>query len=207
MAQFRQIEAQRAKQRFLVAPDRDLVYVTDPRHPALFLQLWKSPWCKEVQYLALLVCDCMTETDWLGVNLWKMVGDLWQPNEPGPFDESKLKEITLVAKPSMCALNYTRENVMLLEHNIYGFMNYTTYEALRDVESFPLLFEVWDRHIVDETFDSVREQLEPLLPERLRRRVNFNYVIDIDCINIGMTDIVGEGTDYTRTFRGRRDTR
>ncbi|KAI0430668.1 hypothetical protein F5Y09DRAFT_306923 [Xylaria sp. FL1042] len=148
---FRREEAQRARQRFLVAPDRDLVYVTDPRHPRLFLQLLKSPWCKEVQYLALLVYDCRTETNWQGVDIGGMAGALWQPSEPGPFAGMKVKEIALVAKPETGLSNYYNSVhlPMCPRHDIYGFMDY---EALRNHGSFDDLFTTMNRYVVDETY-------------------------------------------------------
>ncbi|RYC54219.1 hypothetical protein CHU98_g11987 [Xylaria longipes] len=39
VATFRQAEAQRARQKFAIAPKQDLVYLTDPQHPELFVRL------------------------------------------------------------------------------------------------------------------------------------------------------------------------
>ncbi|KAI0911280.1 hypothetical protein F4823DRAFT_561118 [Ustulina deusta] len=197
VAAFNRDEERRATQRFIVAPDRDLIYVIDPRRSELFLQLWKSRWCKQVKRLALLVCDCWIEMEWLGTCLISREEQL-RPDEPGVFDQTELKEIMLVARPKgrLChGRPVDGLDFLDLPRDNYGFVDYA---VVRDEEQ---LFGDENVDIVNENFDAYEAQLKMMLPKDLGREIKFSRVVDIDCEDIGMTNVKSKDNIYTRSRR------
>ncbi|KAI1308269.1 hypothetical protein F5Y03DRAFT_96075 [Xylaria venustula] len=190
---FGRCERERANQTFIIAPNQDLVYITDPRHPEVFLRLWDSRWCEKVQRLALVVCDCRTGAEWLGFDLPSKVQQLW-PGAPGLFRETKLKEILLVVRPRQIPKDHAYSDLqeLLLLRDRFGFVNY---RELRDDAS---VFTQRDVNVVDSNFTIFQDQLQRMLPEHSRNEVKFSRVVDIDCNSLGMTDYEEAYRNYSR---------
>ncbi|KAI0972326.1 hypothetical protein F4678DRAFT_460553 [Xylaria arbuscula] len=194
VAAFGQKERKGAEQSFIIAPDQDLIYVTDARHPELFLRLYRSLWCREVQRLALVVCDCRTGADWLSFDVAKKARLLW-PGEP-VFRLTKLKEIMLVARPRRHPTQYTPSDLQQSASQPRDAFGFVDYEAVRDNAS---AFTQEDVTVVDQTFDIFQDQLQKMLRQASRYTViKFSRVVDIACNSLGMTDIEEVERNYYR---------
>ncbi|KAI0417158.1 hypothetical protein F5X98DRAFT_162225 [Xylaria grammica] len=183
-SQFRTDQTKKATERFWVAPERDLVYIVDPLSPELFLRLWKSPWCQQVQFLAILIGDYALENVWRETDLSRKARALW-PNEPGIFEQTKLRQIMLVVRPP----GYMRERIGLessLSRNMYGFARY---------EFCSRFFTDEHREVLGRQFQLYENQLRSMLPENSRIRIN--HEIDVDCRSIGLDR--DETPTYSRT--------
>ncbi|TGJ78585.1 hypothetical protein E0Z10_g10178 [Xylaria hypoxylon] len=191
---FRRGEAQKARQCFVMVPDQDLVYVADPLHPELSLQLWKSTWCKKVQRLAILICDCSTGVEWYGADLPDKAKELW-PDGPALFEETELKEIMLVVRPRVNPRRVGCESSLSLPRDSYGFVGYGT------AGLGSCMFSSMDKDFIDEMFKACEYQLESMFPRNLGREIKISRVVDIDCESVGLTNLEGGGSIYQRSRR------
>jgi hypothetical protein len=197
---FERKENVRAKQGFAVAVDRDLVYVTDPRHCDLFLRLWGGAWCKKVQYLAILVVDCKVQMEWYNSNIAARARHMW-PFQGHLFAESELKEITLVVRPAVNPHklpdedHYRRDRLLAHPRDVYGFVDYQRLRGDPDV------FSTIDSLIIRQNFKRYRTDLRKMMPDEMKQKITIRFAVDLDCESIGMTNVEGEGAVYKRSQR------
>lgn len=97
---FLRAQTRREEQAFSLASDRDLVYITDISGCNLFVRLWRNPWCKKIERLAILVHDWFDDEDieW-GSSFIDQYAKALVPDPGNPFSAflgSNLKEIMLV---------------------------------------------------------------------------------------------------------------
>ncbi|RWA04266.1 hypothetical protein EKO27_g10837 [Xylaria grammica] len=167
-------------------PTKAFPMAANPLSPELFLRLWKSPWCQQVQFLAILIGDYALENVWRETDLSRKARALW-PNEPGIFEQTKLRQIMLVVRPP----GYMRERIGLessLSRNMYGFARY---------EFCSRFFTDEHREVLGRQFRLYENQLRSMFPENSRIRIN--HEIDIDCRSIGLDQ--DETPTYSRTER------
>ncbi|KAI0399819.1 hypothetical protein F4802DRAFT_620776 [Xylaria palmicola] len=197
--EFRQGETQRAMQSFVIAADRDLVYISDAQHYDLFLRLWQAPWCKKIERLALLVCDTDLCVEYSCVDLDERLRAVW--DDPDAFfDGTSLKEILLVAKPKDWT-RYTKEGddhpTPMFERDMYGFVDYKEIGDYCEAEYVDLVMPSLS---VEQIFMKHEAQLKKMFPKNLGREIKIRWVVDVAC---DATDLL-ETEDGTYRIYHRR---
>ncbi|GAW26589.1 hypothetical protein SAMD00023353_3800980 [Rosellinia necatrix] len=187
-AEFRRDEARRAKQRFTISPDEDLVYIADPRHPELFAQLIQCPWFEEIERVAILILDFSVLMNWpdreRGISYW---GD-----EALSFKSTKLKEVMLVVRPVRNPINTHCERQ---PRDVYGFIDICK-DVFYGLDSW--LEKDWSEVSLD--LLSYETNLRLVFGD-LMEDVQVRFVADVDCEAIGVAS--RDNSLYWRLRHGR----
>ncbi|RYC54224.1 hypothetical protein CHU98_g11986 [Xylaria longipes] len=111
------------------------------------------------------------------------------------FDGMKLKEIMLVVRPAKCPFNLPthnpgRQQLLGLQRDVYGFVDYKTVRGVWD------MFSETDLRTADRSYIYYALTLDEIFSNGLERGIKIHQVVDIDYESIGQTNIEGENTIY-----------
>lgn len=181
-------KAKIAEKSFGIATDRDLVYVVDQHKFELFMQLWKRPWCKKIERLAIRVGNNRVApwVKWDADSIDEQAEALWpeQENRVSAFLGAKLKEILLVLQVGDGKSDpLIKCPLCMYPRDAFGFIDYERFyhhankKTIRSGEY--ISNEEHER--TTQLFRDLDRELRSLISDKLDHELTIRYVVEVDC--------------------------
>lgn len=187
MASYR-AQYRRAKQGFGIATDRDLVYIDDEWGCELFLRLWKNPWCKKIERLAILVCGCFSvwPSSWDAEKIDNTAKVVW-PDEDNLFSAlvgAKLKEFMLVMSVNSTLVHSTECEMRSFPRDDFGFVDYEVFRDRLLTDSSSDYLQGGGDYQLRQGLGALDLKLKNMFSDKLDHDITIRYVVDVGSLHI-----------------------